>query len=213
MEEDDPLAGEKTLPTSLGMPISPHEMAPGPAEISDEDTALPEPGLVISIRGERRQFRKLHRWQLEGSCNKVPGLHYKRFEVVPGNRWKDIEYDSYCANCWRSGITPEMTEIEDGRNATVKCEKIAKRRKIAFPNSSSSSSSAGAIPLPLDSAEVISSSSSSSSSSGSPSSDSPSDEDSEDEALEDTTKSKDDLPKNVLLLQHVTKAVNAHPSH
>jgi len=167
-------AKDKIAPTQL--------LGQSPTESSDDEAALPKPGLVISIRGERRQFRKLHRWQLEGSCNKIPGVHYKRFESVPGNRWQDADYDSHCANCWRSGVTPEMTQIEDARSATWKAERINKRRRI-LPLSTASSSTC---PRPSSSEvnEVLSSSSSSSSSSDSPSSDSPTEEDSEDEASE-----------------------------
>ena len=86
---------------------------------NEGEEALPGPGLVIAIVGGRRKVRRLHRWKVDGACNKVPGVHYHHYENVPSNRWEEADYDDFCRTCWRAGATPEQTELGDRRQPSV----------------------------------------------------------------------------------------------
>jgi len=76
---------------------------------SDSDDGVPRPGLVIAISQGRRQFRRLHRYGMEGGCHRVPGVDYKVYEKVDPAKWAEVSYDDHCHQCWRNLQEPEET--------------------------------------------------------------------------------------------------------
>ena len=115
-------AGEVAMPDIGDDDIDTSNAVEAGAESQDDqedepEESLPEPGLVIAIVGGRRKVRRLHRWKVDGACNKVPGVHYHHYENVPSNRWEDAVYDDFCRTCWRAGATPAHTELGDRRQS------------------------------------------------------------------------------------------------
>ena len=64
-------------------------------EASQEDAAK---GYVICITN-KTSTRRLHR---AGACWRVPGIHYRKYEILGEEMPPPSEYNAICSDCWRS---------------------------------------------------------------------------------------------------------------
>jgi hypothetical protein len=76
------------------------EVATSEGEDKEKDNQVPTGWYVVSLRG-RTSKRCLHK---VGRCYRVPGLDYKRYEVLGATIPENAAVDHYCRKCWSTGL-------------------------------------------------------------------------------------------------------------